>query len=392
MMYETESAIRREEQKAEDLIALWTGQLKESQRALSTLISNLPGMAYRCENDRDWTMRFASAGIFELTGYAPGDFISGTVNFGDLIHPDDSRYVWDSIQEALGRREGYRLQYRIVTANDEVKWVWERGCGVFGEAGELLALEGFCADISEQKRVEADLALKAAELLRSNAELRQFAYIASHDLQEPLRIIITYLQLMGREFTPTEASSLSKYLKTVHDSAARMRSLILDLQDYLRATLSGDVPEVMDIDCNLIMGEVVGDLAFQISEKKAHIRYPTLPRVRGNGPQIRILFQNIVGNALKFSGDVPTDIAVSAKPAVGKWLFTVRDNGIGIEKEYFDKIFVLFQKLHGTEIYSGTGMGLAICKKIVEQHGGKIWVESELGSGSTFSFTLPQHS
>lgn len=235
-------------------------------------------------------------------------------------------------------------------------------------------------DITKRKRFEEDLR-------RSNQELEQFAYIASHDLQEPLRMITSYLQLLERRYKSDLNEEAGQFIATAVDGAARMRNLIQDLLSYSRVGTRGR--ELAPVSCGQLVQSVLTDLEVTIKESSAVITADTLPTVNADELQLRQVFQNLIGNALKFRSEQAPHIHVSAQPCRGEWVISVRDNGIGIEPKFFDRIFVIFQRLHAREQYPGTGIGLALCKRIVERHHGQIWVDSSPGKGATFFFSLP---
>jgi PAS domain S-box-containing protein len=242
----------------------------------------------------------------------------------------------------------------------------------------------------ERQRSQLDLQQQKQDLARSNDELQQFAYVASHDLQEPLRMITSYLELLERRYKGQLDAKADTFIAYAVDGASRMQTLINDLLNYSR--VGRQVREFEDVDCDLVLDRVLRYLQVTIAQNQAEIVYTPLPQVHGDPSQLIQLFQNIIGNAIKFRSLEPPRIEISAEYADDKWLFSVRDNGIGIENEYLDRIFVIFQRLHGKTEYPGTGIGLAVCKKIIERHGGNLWVESQPDRGSTFFFTLSPSS
>jgi PAS domain S-box-containing protein len=252
-----------------------------------------------------------------------------------------------------------------------------------GQPMILLALE----DISERKTIERALQLHMKELERSNADLEQFAYVASHDLQEPLRMIASFTQLLAKRYKGKLDSDADEFIAYIVDGSTRMHRLINDLLAYAR--LSSRAAEFVPTDCEAVFADAVSNLGSAREENGATVTHDPLPTVMADKDQLSRLFQNLLSNAIKFRAADPPVVHVSARRSGNEWLFSVRDNGIGIDPEQFERVFLVFQRLHGKSEYSGTGVGLAICRKIVERHGGKIWIESHAGKGSTFYFTLP---
>ena len=247
-------------------------------------------------------------------------------------------------------------------------------------------------DITERKRAEEALARQAEDLARSNVELERFAYVASHDLQEPMRTVRSFAQLLQRRCATQLTGEAQEYLQFITDGVGRMQTLINDLLAYSRVSSQGGA--FAPADCNQILAMVLENLRATIESQQAEVTSEgPLPIVVGDATQLGQVFQNLIVNAIKFRkpGGAPSPrVNVSAKEHPGEWVFAVRDNGIGIAREYFERIFIIFQRLHTIEEYGGTGIGLAICKKIVERHGGRIWVESVVGEGSTFYFSIPK--
>jgi light-regulated signal transduction histidine kinase (bacteriophytochrome) len=243
-------------------------------------------------------------------------------------------------------------------------------------------------DVTEQRRAEQQLAEHARELERSNSELEQFAYVASHDLQEPLRMVASYCQLLQRRYKGKLDQDADEFIGFAVEGATRMQRMINELLNYSRVgrKSAGFAP----VETREAVGVALESLAAAIEDTGAAVTVGELPRVVGEATLLQQLFQNLVGNALKFRrDDVRPEIAIAAERCDEAWEFTVRDNGIGIEPEYAERIFLLFQRLHERTKYPGTGIGLALCKKVVEHHGGRIWVESAPGGGSVFRFTIP---
>jgi signal transduction histidine kinase len=231
-----------------------------------------------------------------------------------------------------------------------------------------------------------DLEHSVTELGRSNAELQQFAYVASHDLQEPLRMVSSYTQLLAKRYRGRLDADADDFIGFAVDGAARMQKLIQDLLAYSRVSTRG--LERQSVSMDTVLGYATDMLQLTIKDTDAVVTHDSLPSIKADERQMTQLFQNLISNAIKFRGRQPPRIHISAKRLDGEWLFSVHDNGIGIDIQYADRIFVIFQRLHNREEYPGTGIGLAICKKIVERHGGRIWMESQAGKGSTFFFTV----
>jgi PAS domain S-box-containing protein len=258
---------------------------------------------------------------------------------------------------------------------------------LFDSEDQIYAVCGISTDISDRKTAELELQQQKQDLTRSNDELQQFAYVASHDLQEPLRMITSYLELLERRYKGQLDAKADQFIAYAVDGAARMQILIDDLLRYSR--LGSRSHSLAQVDCAVVLQHAIRNLQIAIAESNAMITYDSLPEVNADLTQLTQLFQNLIGNAIKFRREDPPRIQIEVKQVNSKWLFSVRDNGIGIESQYCDRIFVIFQRLHNRTDYPGTGMGLAICKKIVERHGGTLWVESTPSKGSTFYFTLP---
>jgi len=366
--------------------------LRESEerfRSLTQLSSD-----WYWEQDETFALRFMSQRMGEKTGLAASAFIGRkrwdqpALNLGD----ED----WARHRAQLERREPFR-EFEMERANPAggTRWVSVTGEPVYDENGKFRGYRGVGSDVTERKLAEAELrrahdelAKKAEELERSNAELEQFAYVASHDLQEPLRMVSSYTQLLARRYKDQLPAEAQEFMHFTVDGAARMKQLIEDLLAYSRVGTKGK--ELVPVSLEAPLKRALTNLRTAIEESGATVSAEALPTVDADEVQLAQVFQNLIGNALKFRGKAAPRIHVGAAEQAGEWQISIADNGIGIEPQYFERIFMLFQRLHAMGEYPGTGIGLAICKKVAERHGGRIWVSSTPGAGSTFHFTLPK--
>ena len=299
--------------------------------------------------------------------------------------PVDARRILESA------RSGERLQgleASMRRPDGETLALLVSASPLFSESSELLGCVVTLTDITERKRVEDALAKQAEELARSNGDLRQFAYSASHDLREPVRQLAVFSELIQARFGDKLGSEGATLIQHAVDSAHRMEKLVKDLLAYIQAA---DAPREIraSSDANEVVKKTLAIFETQIAETGARIECDSLPTLDVHEVHLVQLLQNLIGNALKYRSDAPPLIHIRAEYAMPMWKFTVEDNGIGINKDYLAQVFGLFQRLHGGGKYSGSGIGLAICQKIVQRYGGRIWVESEPGLGSKFHFTLP---
>jgi len=315
-----------------------------------------------------------------LTNYKAEEVIGKELS---MLFPRDSRE--ESLNRIQGTLTGVRwevVEIPILRKDGAVRIALWNSANVYAKDGKtILAIIAQGQDITDRIRA-------GEELRRSNENLEQFAYVASHDLQEPLRIMASYSSLLERRYKTKLDEDADEFIEYIVGSAKRMQKLIDDLLAYSRVGRTGKARE--EVDCNSILDRIIESMALSIKNSNARITHDTLPIMAGNESNFFQLFQNLIGNAMKFHGAEPPRIHISAVKKGREWLFSVKDNGIGIEPQYKDRIFLIFQRLHGKEEYPGTGIGLSICKKIVETQGGRMWVESEQGKGATFYFTLPE--
>jgi light-regulated signal transduction histidine kinase (bacteriophytochrome) len=259
------------------------------------------------------------------------------------------------------------------------------------ESPEGILVTAAIRDITERNKSDEHLVKTVAELKRSNDDLQQFAYVSSHDLQEPLRMVASYTQLLGKRYKGRLDSNADEFIAFAVDGCNRMQGLIQDLLAYSRAGTAGK--PLCDVSSEDALKRALSNLRMTIEQSGAVVSYDPLPTIRTDETQLTQVLQNLVGNAIKYRrAEVPRVHISSAKNGENEWIFSVRDNGLGIAPQYFERIFVLFQRLHGRNEFEGTGIGLAICKKVLERLGGRIWIESQPEKGSTFYFALPEKS
>ena len=312
----------------------------------------------------------------------------GPVSFETVlerVHPADRRRLLAALRRS-GRGHPLDLEHRLLI-DGAVRWIRLRAETAAEGTGEIV---GTAQDITERRQAEESLRRQAEELARSNTELEQFAYVASHDLREPLRMIASFIDLLARRYGDRLDRDGLEFIAFARDGAARMDRLVLDLLDYSR--IGRICAPMQKVALDPVLTRVCRALALKIAEAGAEVLPPAapLPTVIGDPGELARLFQNLIDNAIKYRDpDRPLRVTLTAERQGGVWLLSVADTGIGIEPQYFERIFGIFQRLHTRDAYEGTGIGLAICKKIVERHGGRIWVDSERGQGSVFHFTLP---
>jgi PAS domain S-box-containing protein len=371
---------------------------------LEYLLNSSPAMIYSFKASGDYAATFASANIRSQLGHEPREFLKNPRFWSDHIHPDDAPRVLNEL--GLLFKSGHHVQeYRFHHKNGGYRWMRDELVLVKDEAGNPLEVVGYWVDITDRKRAEETVKAYAERLERSNRELQDFAYVASHDLQEPLRKIEAFGDRLQSKCGDALSEDGRMYLERMRNAATRMRSLINDLLTYSRVTTKAQ--PFVPTDLNVVLEGVVSDLHVAIERSGARIEAGRLPTIDADATQMRQLLQNLIGNALKFrKPDAPPVVTVSGERVTdtkhasstdepdGNWCrITVADNGIGFDQKYADRIFNMFERLHGRGEYEGTGIGLATCRKIVERHGGTIEARSVPGEGSTFVVSLPaRHS
>lgn len=326
--------------------------------------------------------------MYRMFGAEPRSYNATFEAYMAHVHPDDRDRVRDAMDRAVEFGEHFSLDHRLVMADGSDKAVLEQAEVTLDGEGRPHTIRGTVQDVTDLKRAERNLRSTLDELVRSNAELERFAYVASHDLQEPVRTVTTYSQLLMRRYGNGLEGEAGDYVGYIVSGAQRMGDLVRDLLSYSRASARHE--SFIPVDLGLALSMAIDNLQETVDAAGAHIEWGSLPTVRGDEIQLIELFQNLINNSIKFRRpDVTPEISVQAQRTSNNWEIQVIDNGIGIEDIYRDQVFVIFKRLHAIDTYPGTGIGLAICKRVVERHGGRIWLKSMPGQGATFCFTLP---
>jgi PAS domain S-box-containing protein len=366
--------------------------ISETQRALRRIEQQLQGApvgiaVFTLEAESVGKLVTVNPEMTRLLGYSADELAK--LSAGELTHPDDApqeRVLFEDL--ANGRRTSFGLEKRNRHKDGHWLWVWLT-VSLLGRGDQPRTAIAHVLDISERKRAEAELELTRRNLERSNAELDQFAYVASHDLKEPLILLSAYARMLSERHGDNLDEEGRTFLGHVRDEAGRMKSMIDDLLDYSRLQTRAEDSETVAL--GEVLDTALRTLAPRIEEAGTQVEVDSpLPVVQGSPVQFERVFRNLIGNAIKFRGEQPPVVRVSAERQDDRWVVSVADNGIGIDPGKANRIFDVFQRLHSQEQYAGTGMGLAICKRIVERHGGRIWVDSEPASGSVFKFTVPE--
>ncbi|ODT04451.1 MAG: PAS domain-containing sensor histidine kinase [Gemmatimonadetes bacterium SCN 70-22] len=353
------------------------GALQESEARFEAILEGTPNGVVMV--DADGRMVFVNHEVERLFGYGREELLGQPVErlIPERFAAGHPRLRRDAMH-LLERREMGADRDLFARRRDGSEFPVVVGLNPVRRNGQSYVVTSV-VDISARKDAER-------ELKRSNDELQRFAYVASHDLQEPLRTVASYVQLLERRYGDRFDADGREFMAFVVDGARRMQRMVDDLLTLSRVGSHG--VELVPVPADEVLDRAIDDLKLALEESGATVTRAPLPVVRGDARQLEQLFANLIGNALKFAGPTAPRIEVGARREGAEWVISVRDHGIGIEPQYFDRIFVIFQRLHGRDEYPGTGIGLAICKKIVERHGGRIWVDSQPGAGSTFHFTL----
>ncbi len=366
-------------------------QLINSEKYIREITSNVPGIIFQYEIDTAGKEKFnfLSDGIKKLMELESEAILSDGSAIWEICLKGYLPDLREKIKKSRIELVPWKAEYQIKTPiTGTTKWVEGRGIPKRLISGETI-WNGWIRDIADQKNSELILKNTMEQLKKSNEELEQFAYVASHDLQEPLRMVSSFTQLLQRRYADKLDKDANEFINFAVDGATRMQSLISDLLIYSRVGTRGN--PFKRTDMNVILEDVLLNLKSAIEETRANITNDPLPIIKADESQMIQLMQNLLSNAIKFHGIESPKIYVSAEIKQDKFIFSVKDNGIGIESQYFERIFIIFQRLHKKGEYEGTGIGLSVCKKIVQRHKGEIWLESELGKGTTFYFSIPRN-
>ena len=373
-----------------DILARQTADLIERRRAEDALHASEERFRLAQKAAKigvfEWNMQTGiniwSAELEELYGLQPGSFPRTQSAWEKLVHPEDRESIFKAVEDAISSAATVEAEWRVIWPDGSVHWIAGRFQVDRDTQGNPERMRGVNFEITERKRIEN-------ELRRANQDLEQFAFSASHDLQEPLRSVKIYSELLDREFADHASPDQQRCIRYIRSGATRMENFVRDLLAYNRVTTLDEPTET--VDANEVLRIVLADLSGAVSDARAVIIAEPLPTsLPIHAAHLHQLFQNIVGNAIKYGGSNRTpEVHIKAERQSGSWTFAVVDNGIGIQPEFQESIFGLFKRLHTNEEYPGTGIGLAICQRIVERYRGRIWVESEIGKGATFCFSIP---
>ncbi|QRV15994.1 MEDS domain-containing protein [Haloterrigena salifodinae] len=355
---------------------------RESEERFRALVTASSEAVFRMSSDWNKMNHLEAQGFLANTNEPTSDWLD------KYILPGDQERIMEAVNEAVRTKSTFELEHRVEQVDGSLGWSFTRAVPMLNEDGDIEEWIGMASDITDRKHRQQELEQTNAQLERSNAELKRFAYAASHDLQEPLRMVSSYVQLLEQRYADDLDADAQEYIEFAVDGADRMREMIDALLQYSRLNTSDNKFE--PVDCNGVLAQATDNLQIAIEESSAEITSDSLPTVMGDEQQLVQLFQNLLDNAITYAGDEPPHIHVTAEKQNDEWVLSVQDNGIGIDSEKAEEIFEVFNRLHTPDEYAGTGIGLALCQRIVDIHNGRIWVESELGEGSTFSFTVPE--
>lgn len=381
----SEAALKRLNETLEHRVVERTKALQESEARFRRAVTDAPFPIMMHAEDGEvlhlsdiWT---------EITGYSPEEI--PTINaWTEKAYGQEMEFTREVINSLYGSNEKVKEGEFTITTKPDGRVVWDFSSSPLGSLpdGRRIVIS-MATDITARKEAEIELKQTLEELERSNMDLQQFAYVASHDLQEPLRMITSYLQLLQRRYGGHLDKDADEFINYAVDGAKRMKKLIKDLLAFSRVGTQGNPFDLVDAEVSVQQALI--NLQASVEDTNASVTYDSLPVIKADATQIVQLFQNLISNAIKFRGDTSPQISITAERCDDMWCFSVRDNGIGFEPQFASRIFIIFQRLHTQADYDGTGIGLAVCKKIIERHGGQIWADSLPGAGATFYFTIP---
>jgi PAS domain S-box-containing protein len=356
-----------------------TGDIKQSKELFRILFYRSPIGTYIIQNGH---FQLVNRQLAYILGYEE-DELMGKPSLSFVLAEDRDAVRENAVRMLKGGCSlGY--EFRIINKQAKIKWVMETVVPIYYRRKR--ATLGSLIDVTERKQMEERLKQITDEMQRSNTELEQFAYVISHDLQEPLRMVSSYTQLLAKRYSNKLDADADEFISYAVNGAKRMQTLLHDLLEYSRVGTRGK--PFSPVNCEHVVEQAMANLKIAIKECSASVSYDTLPTVIGDEGQLVRLFQNLIGNALKFRQDEAPQVHITAQRRNNIVTLSIKDNGIGIDPQHSQTIFEIFRRLHTREEYPGTGMGLAICKKIVERHGGHISVQSQPGQGSTFYFSV----
>jgi PAS domain S-box-containing protein len=370
-------------------------ELRESEKRLTGIISNLPGFVYSCKNDDDYTMDYVSEGCRVVTGYFPEDFLNNRVTFGSLIVPEERSEIRKKWDRVLAAGVHFEHEYRITNSQGEIRWIWERGFGIFSDSGELLKLEGFISDVTDRKEAEEALKVSERKLISLNNTKDKFFSIIAHDLKSPLSTISGFSDYINQMPLATECCDLKKYTTLIYSASSNALALLENLLEWARVQ-QGTIPynpkllPLRDIAQSAMMPLINNALNKEILLVN---QIPEKIDVFCDVNMISTLIRNLINNAIKFTYNKGV-VNIESIQLQDEVVVSVSDNGIGIDPDSFERLFCTENNFSskGTNNEGGTGLGLVLCKEFAERHGGRIWAKSTLGEGSTFFFSLPAKS
>jgi len=382
---QAEAELKRYSERLEEMVERRTSELRESENRFRDLVGAMSDLVW--EVDRSGVYTYFSPKIGDLLGYEPEDALGAT--FPSFMSRKEAERISDTVKAIFASRKSFNgLESQHIHGDGHSVFLEISGAPIINSLGQFKGYRGVCRDITKRKEAEDALRQRTQELERSNKDLEQFAYVAAHDLREPLVAIGAYLKVLERLTKNTIEDTGRKCMAKAINLVLRMDAMLQGLLAYSRLTLT---PVSYDVtDCNTCLADALLNLGLSIKKSGAVVTSDTLPKVKVNASQLVQIFQNLIGNAIKYRELEPLKIHVGFISKESEYQFSVSDNGTGIEPPYLDRIFNMFERVKDLSGPSGTGIGLSTCRKIVERYGGRIWVDSKLGKGSTFYFTLPK--